>query len=60
MAYRTAGKLHKIRQTTVGNLTGDSFAITVPKEIASQFKDVSFTTMVSGNSIVFTSGCKNG
>jgi hypothetical protein len=58
MTYRTAGKLHKIRQTTTGNLTGDNFAITVPREIATKFTNVFFTTTVTKDSIIFTSGCK--
>lgn len=58
MAYRTANKFYHIRQTTTNNSTGDSFALTVPHAIASQFSDVLFSIQISGNSIIYTSGCK--
>jgi hypothetical protein len=59
MAYRTASKFYHIRQTTTNNATGDSFALTVPKSIASTFFGINFSVQVSGNSIIYTSGCKH-
>ena len=58
MSYRTEGKQHKIRQTTYGNATGDSFAITIPKHVAHKFSGVYFSMNVENNSIIFTSGAK--
>ena len=49
---------YKIRKTTVNNKTGDNFSITIPKIIAQQFQDCLFRISVSGNSLVFESGCK--
>jgi hypothetical protein len=58
MTYRTANKFYKIRQTTTNNSTGDSFALTVPREIASKFGDINFSIHVSGTSIIYSSGCR--
>jgi len=58
MSYRGPGLSYKIRKTTTGNFTGDSYAITVPRIIAKKFEECFFKLCVSGNSIIFESGCK--
>ena len=58
MSYRGPGLAYKIRKTTINNKTGDSYAITIPRCIAQQFEDVLFRMCISGQSIVFESGCK--
>jgi hypothetical protein len=58
MAYRGAALVYRIRKTTINNKTGDNYAITIPRYIAEQFRGWYFTISVSGNSIIFTSGCK--
>lgn len=49
---------YKIRKTTTKNETGDNYSITIPRFVAKQFEDVIFKLEVSGNSFLFTSGCK--
>jgi hypothetical protein len=56
--YRGSAIQYQIRKTTVGNKTGDNYAITIPRIIAEQFMDCTFRITVSGNSIMFISGCK--
>ena len=58
MAYRGPGLNYRIRKTTTNNKTGDSYAITIPRIIAKQFEECFFKMCVSGNSIIFESGCK--
>jgi len=58
MSYRTASKFRKIRQVTTNNSTGDSFAITVPRDIAQNFSGTFFSISTTPNSIIFTSGGK--
>ena len=47
---------YKIRQLTTNNQTGDAFGITVPAKIAIQFSNIKFQLMISGNSLIYTSG----
>ena len=49
---------YKIRKTTTQNKSGDNFSITIPRFIAKQFSGCLFSMNVSGNSILFESGCK--
>jgi len=58
MSYRGPALQYRIRKTTINNKTGDSYAITIPKFIAQKFEEVLFRLAVSGNTIVFESGCK--
>lgn len=58
MSYRGPALTYQIRKTTINNKTGDSFAITIPRIIAEKFEGYYFTLSVSGNCIVFESGCK--
>ena len=58
MSFRGPAITYIIRKTTTNNATGDSFAITIPRFIAEQFSGCHFTMVISGNSIIFTSGCK--
>lgn len=57
-AYRGPALTYKIRKTTINNNTGDNFSITIPRFVAQQFEGCLFRLEVSGNSIIFTSGCK--
>jgi len=54
---RTPNYNYKIRRTTKGNKTGDSFALTVPRVIANKFDGVQFFLTITNNSIIFESGC---
>jgi hypothetical protein len=56
--YRGPGLQYKIRKTTINNNTGDNYSITIPRIIAEQFIDCSFRITISGNTIMFISGCK--
>ena len=56
--FGSYSRLRKIRCVTKNNSTGDSFAINVPRELALHFTDTKFTCAISGNSIIFESGCK--
>lgn len=56
--YRGTGLCYKIRKTTVNNKTGDNYSITIPRIIAEKFNGYFFKLIVSGNSLIFTSGCK--
>ena len=58
MSYRGPALQVQIRKTTLGNKTGDNFSITVPRVIAQKFDDIYFRVTISGNSLIFTSGCK--
>lgn len=49
---------YQIRKTTTNNKTGDNFAITIPRFVAEQFSGFYFKLTISGDSIIFTSGCK--
>lgn len=58
MSYRGPGLSYRIRRTTSNNKTGDNYAITIPRIIAHKFEACFFKMCVSGNSIIFESGCK--
>ena len=58
MSYRGPALQYKIRKTTSNNKTGDNYSITIPRIIAHQFEECLFRLAVSGNSIIFQSGCK--
>jgi len=58
ISYRGAGLQYRIRKTTTNNKTGDNFGITIPKYFADKFDGIYFRVSVSGDSIIFTSGCK--
>ena len=58
MSYRGPALQYRIRKTTVNNKTGDNYSITIPRIIAQKFAEVLFRMCVSGNSIIFESGCK--
>ena len=58
IAYRGPALTYKIKKVTSNNKTGDSYAITVPRIIAQKFEEYLFRMVVSGNSIIFESGCK--
>lgn len=58
MAYRGPGLSYKIRKTTMNNKTGDNYSITIPRIIAKKFEECFFRLYISGNCIVFESGCK--
>ena len=47
---------YKIRQLTCGCPTGDTFGITLPKEIAMKFYNIYFSVSISGANIILTSG----
>lgn len=40
--------------------TGDVYGMTIPKYIKEKFEDTYFEVLVSGNSVILESGCKNG
>lgn len=58
MSYRGPGLNYKIKKVTKGNKTGDSYAITVPSIVAQKFESCLFKLTVSGNAIIYESGCK--
>jgi len=58
MSYRGPALTYKIRKTTINNKSGDSYAITIPRSVAHKFEECLFRMCISGNSIIFTSGCK--
>lgn len=58
MSYRGPALSYKIRKTTINNKTGDNYAITIPRVIAQKFEEVLFKLYVSGNTLIFESGCK--
>jgi len=58
MSYRGSALQYKIRKTTTNNKTGDNYAITIPRIIAQKFEECFFKMCVSGDSIIFESGCK--
>lgn len=58
MPNRGTALQYKIRKTTTQNLTGDNYSITIPRVIAQKFEECLFRLAVSGNSIIFESGCK--
>ena len=58
MSYRGPNLQCKIRKGVISNSYGDSFVITIPKFIVSQFQDVLLRIYVSGSSIIMESGCK--
>ena len=58
IAYRGPSLFYKIRKTTVGNKSGDNYSITIPRVVAQKFEECFFKMYVSGNSIIFESGCK--
>ena len=58
MSFRGPALSYKIRKTTINNKTGDNYAITIPSFLAKQFSEIYFRINISGNSIIFESGCK--
>ena len=58
MSYRGPALQYKIKKVVTNNKTGDSYAITIPRIIAQQFEEVLFRLTISGNTIIFESGCK--
>jgi hypothetical protein len=58
MAFRGPALQYKIRKTTVNNSSGDNYSITIPRVIAQQFQEYWFKLSVSGNNLIFESGCK--
>ncbi len=58
MAYRGPALQYQIRKTTTKNRSGDNFAITIPRIVANQFDNIFFAISISGNTLIFTSGCK--
>jgi hypothetical protein len=58
MSYRGPALSYKIKKVTSNNKTGDSYAITIPRVVAQKFESCFFKMCVSGNSIIFESGCK--
>jgi len=58
LAYRGPALTYKIRKTTSNNKTGDNYSITIPNFIAKKFEGFLFKLAVSGNSLIFESGCK--
>ena len=58
MSYRGPALQYQIRKTTTKNRTGDNYSITIPRIIAQKFEECLFKICVSGNSILFESGCK--
>jgi hypothetical protein len=49
---------HKLRLINPGNKTGESYGITIPTVIASQFQECWMRIYTSGNAIILESGCK--
>ncbi len=49
---------HKLRIINPGNKTGVTYAITVPRVIATSFQNTFFRVTQSGTTIVMESGCK--
>ena len=58
MSYRGPALQYKIRKTTTGNKTGDNYSITIPRIIAKKFENCYFKLDMSGNCLLFESGCK--
>jgi len=58
VSYRGPALNYKIRKVVTNNKTGDSYAITIPRIIAQEFEETFFRLCVSGDNILFTSGCK--
>jgi len=58
VSYRGPALQYRIRKTTINNKTGDNYSITIPRIIAQEFEEVLFKMCVSGNTIIFESGCK--
>ena len=58
MSFRGPALTYKIKKITTNNRTGDSYAINIPRIIAQQFDGYFFKMVVSGNAIIFESGCK--
>ena len=58
MSYRGPALQYKIKKVVTSNKTGDSYAITIPRIVAQEFEETFFKLCVSGNSIIFESGCK--
>ena len=58
MGNRGSGQKYKICKATTNNKTGDNYSITVPRFIAQKFNEVYFKLDVSGNCLIFESGCK--
>jgi len=58
MPYRGPALTYKIRKTTTNNKTGDNYSLTVPSFVAKKFEECLFKLCVSGNAIIFESGCK--
>ena len=58
MSYRGPALQYKIRKTTSNNKSGDNYSITVPRIIAQKFEECLFRLAISGNTIIFESGCK--
>lgn len=56
--YRGPSYRYKIKRIVSNNISGDSFAINIPKVIANMFKEVEFNMFVAGNNIILASGCK--
>ena len=47
---------YKIRKTNSNNATGDSFALTVPREIAEKFIGINFILSFTGSVLIYQSG----
>ncbi len=58
MPNRGTALQYKIRKTTINNATGDNYSITIPRVIAQRFEECLFRLAISGNCIIFESGCK--
>ena len=57
MGYANKTRSHyKIRPITIRKKSNVSYGLNVPKEIAMQFYNVSFSIQISGNNIIYTSG----
>jgi len=54
---RPPNKNYNIRKIASSGRGADAFAITVPQNIALLFVGVKFSLVISGNSLIYTSGC---
>ncbi len=58
MTFRGPSLQHSIRKGTTNNATGDTFVITIPKNIAEQFQNMLLRIYASGNMMIMESGCR--
>ncbi len=49
---------YTVRRLTTKNKTGDAFGMTLPKDVAILFSEVTVNVFVSGNAVVLESGAK--